>query len=117
MYNISTKNLFLVQLKQIVNIKLDSHNEVSYSFSKSSKYIFAKKKKNNYMDVLTGTNYNYLSIFNKQDDFIIVATYPMDIKKREITNEYLIELLNKYNKPVEEQHKIKKKSIFGLFNK
>lgn len=111
---ISTKELYLVTLKQLVDIEFDVKNwKKNYIMLKKIEYAICKKNNNKYYDIFTGTKYE--TIYNtEQGTYGVCNSMPLIYDKRFVS---LNELSEKLKELKEQSVKLQEINNFDSNNK
>ena len=95
---ISTKNLYLLELKNIESIE-NTGNDIIYHCSDNSLYIFGRKNSNyEFTDVLSESHYEHMSCISRKGAWVVVNTRPAFHYERFVEKKRLKEVLKEINK-------------------
>ena len=90
---ISTKDLYIVTLKELVTKEVDVRTlKNTYIMLKTNKYAICRKKYSSYYDIFTNTEYE--SIYNVDEgSYGIIKTMPLQYNKKFVSLEQISEKL------------------------
>ena len=110
---VSTKDLYLLELRKVIKVEVIDSNEtsrISY-YSQDSKYACGRKSKyyNKYTDVFTKTTYISNEYTDKVGTWVVVESRPMLTDRKHVNKKAIKSALDEFNGIVKEKSKTKQK--------
>lgn len=104
---ISTKNLYLVTLKQLVDVEVDTKKwwVTNYIMSKRCEYVICKKKGNRYYDIFTNTEYKLIQ-HTEQGEYGVRSSMPLTYEKKFISSNELADKLKEIREQSDNSHEL-----------